>query len=718
MPAQDTAMDVLVSRLFMPRERWGWEFVDPGSARPSPALQHEPRWVEPPPPDLREIEWRREKAKKNLWPKIIGVVLLVLIGLGSLDGVGLLLVLVAGGLGYWFFEPIVLAGRKIASARDEAAARRRQAVERFERQHEDWRSKVIADDRSEQTRLATQPRHFPLQVQGRPSRVDVFGGTAAGWAALLTTAGSAAIASGRRMLVLDFTQEDITFELSELAARAEHVVRRDVLPQDLPQLKLLEGMSADELGAVLAQGAYLRCKTDQHERRAAGADLLRHVAGALDGDLSFPRLTAGLRMLQRAYRVGVDHELTPEEEHRLAERIDLVGEGEDVRKELRFLVGALSRLAHLEMLGIDEPRDRAAAPETDLTVLATAPDHDEDRRALMDAVLFHTVLHQVRQASSQVAGRLVVVAGADHMGKEALELMAHQARRHGVQLVYLLERLRDDLRELLGGDNSATVLMRLGNQSEAEQAATFIGRSHKYVLGQITRGAGITDTDGGGTSVGGSESIAETDSVNWSRAFSSQGFFSRKTTTDGTGGGRSVTKTWAENWTENETWSTARATNHGTIDTRVYEFDVEPTVLQSLPTTAFVLVDTGPGGRRVRIGDAHPGYCLLDLVADTPREVTSPDPYPIGTGQGGTASPPGQHEGVRTWMHITDPVGEHVPLADRLRGLGYTVSFQQPGPGGPSVGGWSVSRSDGRPLDSIDNRRINDALGSHAAPRR
>jgi hypothetical protein len=52
---------------------------------------------------------------------------------------------------------------------------------------------------------------------------------------------------------------------------------------------------------------------------------------------------------------------------------------------------------------------------------------------------------------------------------------------------------------------------------------------------------------------------------------------------------------------------------------RVYEFEVEPTALQGLAPTAFVMVENGMSGRRVVVGDCNPGTVLLDRVADRPR---------------------------------------------------------------------------------------------------
>ena len=78
----------------------------------------------------------------------------------------------------------------------------------------------------------------------------------------------------------------------------------------------------------------------------------------------------------------------------------------------------------------------------------------------------------------------------------------------------------------------------------------------------------------------------------------------------------------------------SQSTNKGTSQSheRVYEFEVEPTFLQSLPATSLLLVEQGnsvsgqpvrliqEGGRRVQIG-----YCDPDILLN-PR--VSPDPLP------------------------------------------------------------------------------------------
>ncbi|WP_206443437.1 hypothetical protein, partial [Candidatus Protofrankia californiensis] len=45
----------LARRLFVPGERWGWEYVDPG-VNPHPYRDQPPIWNEPPPPDTKKYE--------------------------------------------------------------------------------------------------------------------------------------------------------------------------------------------------------------------------------------------------------------------------------------------------------------------------------------------------------------------------------------------------------------------------------------------------------------------------------------------------------------------------------------------------------------------------------------------------------------------------------------------------------------------------------------
>ena len=97
-------------------EHWGWEYVDPGSPQPSPALFNEPRWAEPAGPDVQGLEERsaylRSKAVKH--GAIMGGVLL----LAGIPHAALFFVLVALVLAAVWFGPLLVNSSKAADLRN------------------------------------------------------------------------------------------------------------------------------------------------------------------------------------------------------------------------------------------------------------------------------------------------------------------------------------------------------------------------------------------------------------------------------------------------------------------------------------------------------------------------------------------------------------------------------------------------------------------------
>src|SRR5262249_3879967 len=142
--------------------------------------------------------------------------------------------------------------------------------------------------------------------------------------------------------------------------------------------------------------------------------------------------------------------------------------------------------------------------------------------------------------------------------------------------------------------------------AEAERAARFIGRGHRFVLSRVTLAQGTTQTHASGETEGESESRSRT-SADWS-----------------------VTRTRARSW--GSTTSYAEGTNWHYAETRqrVYEYLVEPTALQNLPDYALLVVHHGQGfdvgaeqlaGRpRIQVADCNP-----DIVS-LPRVLTEPLP--------------------------------------------------------------------------------------------
>jgi hypothetical protein len=597
----------LVRGLFVAQERWGWEYVDPAPAAELDEARR-PVWLEPPGPDMTALQERAARGRAKL-PKRLGLtaVAWLVVSIGS-TSYGLLALLVGGGLAV---TPWLVPTRQISSMRRSAQERRAAAWAEFEQADRTWVERAEQLRRGEQARRSAEMTWFPLGLLSSPSRVDVFGGTGDGWASLLTTAGASVLAAGRNVLVLDLSEAQVASGLAPLAASWGVPVTELELPRDQAQLDLVGDLPAEDLAEVLADAVgSMRPGPAQVDLQALDAELLRAVADRLDGPVTAGRLAAGLNVLRRVYDLSGSGPLSTPELARLTSYVDGVGGQRDqVQQELQFLAGLLDLLASADPPAIADAGRLDGSPSglwpgEGLVVVSTFSPHLR-RKDVLDRVLFARTLHELRSRRPAGAPDVLVVAGADHLGRESLEAMARQARRVGVRLVLLMERLRSELRELLGSSDSAAVLMRLGNAQDAAAAAEFIGRGHRFVLSQLTEQAGRTLTEGTATSTGGAEGTTVTDGT--TRGHGPGGVTS--------GRSKSVAESRTRSWQDTASRSQAESTMTGETRSRVYEFAVEPTTIQALPATAFILVEAGGSGRRVVLGDCNPGICLYDRVA-------------------------------------------------------------------------------------------------------
>nr|WTB12085.1 hypothetical protein OG546_49875 [Streptomyces antimycoticus] len=531
---------------------------------------------------------------------------------------------------------VVLPAQKLKTVRERAAAE-------FQLAYGQWEARVTAHDQLERARQASTMIWHPVQLSSRPSRVDVFGGTCDGWASMLTTFGTSLLRSGCQVMVLDFSEEHVAGGLERLVT-AHGLVTHFELPAEAHRFNVLLGLEADELADMLSQALHtMRRSERQADARSLDADLLESVAGLLDGRPTFQRLVAGLEILRRTYDVSAEGPLTAAEVTRLTARVDAIGQTEQVQNELQFLISTLNLLAREERDGTPQTdvtqQARSLWQPACLTVVTTS--HSQHRRKrFLDHVIFQRLAHDMRHRSADSEGNVLVVAGADDIGLESVEALAKQCKRVGVRLILLLERLRGDLKELLGSSDSAAILMRLGNAQDAAAAAEFIGRGHKMVLSQLTAQVGRAFS----TSIG--YSSGHTDSTSWTKGSSETRGTSETEGTSETGGtskakgtpetknisktagtskssstnfsrskNKAVTDARTRSWQDTVNVSLADNTGHSTTQARVYEFTVEPTTIQALPTTAFVLVESGSAGRRIVLGDCNPGIVLLGRVA-------------------------------------------------------------------------------------------------------
>ncbi|WP_391530273.1 hypothetical protein [Candidatus Frankia nodulisporulans] len=247
-------------------------------------------------------------------------------------------------------------------------------------------------------------------------------------------------------------------------------------------------------------------------------------------------------------------------------------------------------------------------------------DSSARRKLLIDRVLVQTLLYRLRNDARGMdgdVGDVAVIAGADQLGQETLTALTQQAERAQVRLILLFKSLSNDAQALIGTGHSAAIFMRLGNAREAAAAAEHIGRGFRFVLSQVTNQVGTSFTEGFANSYGEQDGTSYTEGTGGSRGLGAGGH------TSGDNWNQSTTTSHSASWTNTVNVSNTVNQNAGTTMQREKDFMVDPTTLQSLAATAFILVGTGGGPGRVRPGDCNPGLVLLPRVASTPRDFSA-----------------------------------------------------------------------------------------------
>jgi hypothetical protein len=611
LPAGAGGSSELVQRLFVPgTERWGWEFAPPEP--PASPDDPQPVWREPAAYESA-ARVRRQRVRELPW---------VTAGVGAASAGGWVMPVVGNPV---VSSSVLAAGLAVVLVRqllgpksrlDVARANREFSFARHQAASQAWRRRCEAREQERQRRAAAE-QWFPLSPATGTARVDVFGGSGDGWASLITTVGSSLLCSGGRVMVVDLSEQHVAEGLAAYAETAGLTVSNVELLRDAPSGLLLQGLAREDVAEVVASAvATIRSSGDAAEQRVIDADVLKRVTECMDEPLTFARLAAALLVVR-----GLHQEadlLNAQEIRRLTAQIDIVGATDRVANALPTLSNLIELLAAVEPAGeTGSGTERVAGATADLTVLTSTSLHAR-RKDFADRLLFQRVVHELRVRPPQGGNDMLFVAGADHLGLENLEALAKQARRAGVRLVLMMEHLRDGMTQMLGGAGNATILMRMGNPAEARAAAEFVGREHKFKMSQVTQQVGKSFTDGRSDTW--STQNGSSDSSGWqSSKPRSARWYHRKAGSSGTSAGATVSR--SNSWQYTASCSDTETESTSTTDTREYEFTVEPTEIQGLPPTAFILVDVGPDGRRVLMGDCNPGITLLPQVANGPRQL-------------------------------------------------------------------------------------------------
>lgn len=622
--SHESTIHDLANRVFGPPEKWGWEYREPVSARRSPEWDREPLWVEPSMP-VAQMQRRVSPGR------VVIVVLILLIGL-ALREVGIVLDLLAIVLAAIWFLPLLTSAQRARSQEQAAIGQRAQDHAAYKENWQAWRRSVESWNTGERARIDKADLWYPVTAESSVSRIDVFGGTSDGWAALVTTLGASLLAAERFVLLLDLSEHDVSSELVNMThARGMPADVLD-LPSEQGYAQMLAGLSSEGVAEILAEAVNTSRESGSVELRALDAALIQSVTDRLEGDLTIRRIGAGLQVLRRTYDPnGTDAAVLSDRELlSLSAYVDAAGQDDQTQRELQFLINSMELLVGNEAMTWSQ---RSPGSLWGRGALFIRTSHENSRRKdLADRVLVQIVLRHLREAGARTAdsaGTLIIV-GCDHIGLKSLESLAQMARRAGTKTMLIMEHLRGDLVQLLGGSDSVSIIMRLGNAQEAAAAAEHIGRGHKFVMNQISRQLSDASTEGESKTWGATGTVVQSSSLGGGSSHSGGGMGSHhRNWTSSTSVSRSDT------WSRTVNWSTTNTVSDGATVSRVYEFAVEPTQIQSMPMTAFIFVGASAGQRHVVAGDCNPGISLLDRVASVAagpqRSIPAADPAAIGT---------------------------------------------------------------------------------------
>ena len=507
-----------------------------------------------------------------------------------------------------------------------AAAAVTQVPDAHQRAVAAWQQREEAWQRAELSRLDHVDEWGSAEVPGAAPRVDVFGGSLRGWQALLTTHGTSLLAS-QPVLAVDLTGEVVCQELTDTARAAGVPAAVWLLPAQLGASGVLAGLSAAQFADALAEAVHTDGTAGAaRAERAVDTRVLEQLHGALGGDVTPARLAAAVRAaLGHAGQPAV---LSPGEQALISSELFPAEYRRQIEPNLVRIEAFLTALAqHTE-----QPGQPPVTPEPPAyyTCLALEPAARSARAEVLAALAVQWLTVQV--TSSNDPAPAVIIAGADEISRPHLERLAGACERRGVPLTLLFHHLRDTGLSMLGG--GAAAFMRLGHHGEAEQAAAYVGRQHRFVLSNVTASLGGSDTH----TITETEGQTVTDTIHigghagWKshvpRGLRGPGHDETRRPARS----RSVARNWstARSWAESTNWTSAAASQ------RVYEYAVEPAVLQNLPDQALLLVTRGSGGPVLRSVECDPAIVTLPRVSARPL----PDPADVRPASQGTGTLP------------------------------------------------------------------------------
>jgi len=620
--------------------------------------QHEPQHADPGPPPRRPVppeperlnpdwlaaQWREERlisrpAKALACGGLLLAGAVILLGrAGWLNPA--LTALGAAAFGGLAVAAAVSVGRGrqalkaaiTAEARRAAAARAAQDAELSAAQQEHARR--FRAWQARQRAFRGQAFWYPVMLPVQTNRVDLVGGTMAGWSALLTSVAVPRLAGGDAVTVIDLSEGAIARDLVTLAGRLRTGPLVWVLPGDLPRFDLGAGLPGADLADILAACASAGLAVAGGHDPAPDHALLTRLLEVLGDGAQVGQVTAALRALAQ---VG-----DPWEDVRRGlltavqlERITGLFGRRAADRVVERAWALEARLRVLQRLGSDP----VPAPRSRLRVVAVDPGAGAFGNGVLAAYVTVTLTHMLRRGRAGRPWRhTVCLAGAQALPGEVLDRLAGACEATRTGLVVAYRSIPPHVGQRLGQGNAALAVMRLGNAEDARTASEQIGAQHRFVLSQFTDTVGASVTDTAGDSYTSTVGTARSVSVAESRSQSSGHSRGRGQASAGgaplaprTGSG-STEATQSRGTSESDSltdgintstsWgiTTSRAIglneSLGRTVQRSRELLVEPEELQRLPPSA-VIVSYASGQRRhVVLADANPAIATLPTAAN------------------------------------------------------------------------------------------------------
>jgi hypothetical protein len=418
------------------------------------------------------------------WIRLLGVIgafALALFGLiGAVSGRGWFWGIAAvWAIGCWL--PAAWLGWRWRKAvltlrRDTGERELRHAAELAE-----YEQRTAAWDKAEAERAARAPRWLRVTGADDLTRLDVFGGTAAGRANMLTGLGLSLL-ERHAVIVLDLSRERVCAGLAATAAAAGLGVQDYELPRDLRATPLLSGLTGEELASQIVEVTHADDPGATAAGRAADLLVLNKIGRVLGADVSMARLHEALSFLLAGGRPTEGEAgagcLTAAERDGLAAAF-----GDSFRREV---AGTLIRLAAVVEPLRDLGADAAGRPPARLTCLSLGEGPRDVTADLTAALIVQWATRGIVAGASEAGGfrPAVVLAGADEQDRRHLARLTAACDRYGVPFVRTFSRLTEESARHL--DSRNTAFMRLPTRPEALRAAEHIGLERRFVAGQFS----------------------------------------------------------------------------------------------------------------------------------------------------------------------------------------------------------------------------------------